>query len=243
MHGLSEHSGRYEAVGEQLAGAGLETWSYDLAGHGISGGRRTYVRSFAEYHEELQRRLGEVRARGLPVTLLGHSMGGLIALDYVLADRPPPDLLLLSAPALGAELGWWRLTAARLLGRLWPTLPIANGIRGEQLSRNPLVGEAYFADPLVTTRTTARLGAEALAAIDRVRARLRQLEVPTFVVHGEADQIVPPQATAPLAEVPLVDHILYPGLRHESFNEPEGERVVALMVTWMRERLAARRPP
>ncbi|MGH8936169.1 MAG: lysophospholipase [Acidimicrobiia bacterium] len=242
VHGLSEHSGRYRHVGAALAEQGLDTFAFDLVGHGISDGARTYVETFADYHRDVEAILSEARSTRLPVALLGHSLGGLIILDYVLSGRPAADLVMLSAPALDARVPGWKREAARVLSRIAPRLRIPNGIRGEQLSRDPSVGEAYFADPLVTTQTTTRLAAEMLAAMRRVQSRLSRLTLPTFVIHGGADTVVPPETSASLGEFPNVERILYPALRHEVLNEPEGEQVLSLAVTWLREQLGVRRP-
>jgi alpha-beta hydrolase superfamily lysophospholipase len=242
VHGLSEHSGRYRHVGAALAQQGLETFAFDLVGHGISEGARTYVETLADYHRDVEAMLSEARSTRLPVALLGHSLGGLIVLDYVLSGRPAPDLVVLSAPALDARVAGWKSGAARVLSRIAPRLRIPNGIRGDQLSRDPSVGEAYFADPLVTTQTTARLAAEILAAMRRVQVGLDRLTLPTFVIHGGADTVVPPETSASLGELPNVERILYPALRHEVLNEPEGEQVLSLAITWLREQLGVRRP-
>ncbi len=233
VHGLAEHSGRYERTGSLLAGAGIAVSSFDLLGHGSSAGTRCYVDSFADYLHEVEAELAFSRRDGLPAVLLGHSLGGLIVLDYLTSGRPAPDAAVVSAPALTGGKAWQRAVAP-VLGRFLPQMSIPSAITGEQLSRDPSVGEAYFADPLVSTKTSARLGAEMFAAGDRVRSRLDRLEVPTLVIHGGSDALVPPSASAVLAEVPGVERRLYPKLRHESFNEPEGPEVVEDVTTWLR---------
>jgi alpha-beta hydrolase superfamily lysophospholipase len=100
-----------------------------------------------------------------------------------------------------------------------------------------LVGEAYFADPLVHTSTTPRMGAQAFAAIDRVRASIERLHLPTLVLHGGLDTIVPPGSTAFVGELEGVERRLYPGLRHEILNEPEGPQVVSDIVDWIARHL------
>ncbi len=101
------------------------------------------------------------------------------------------------------------------------------------------MGEEYFADPLVQTKAKAKLGAEVFAAMERTAARLDRLRVPTLVIHGGVDTLVPPQASLPLAELPGVERRLYPRLRHEAFNEPEGPAVIDEVSDWLRGTLAA----
>jgi alpha-beta hydrolase superfamily lysophospholipase len=238
VHGLAEHSGRYEHVGRQLASAGLETEAYDQRGFGGSSGRRAFVDRWSQVHDDLEERLAAVRsaAGGRPVVLFGHSLGGLIALGYAVADppRPLPDALVLSAPALESTIPLWKQALARALGAVAPTRELGNDLDGAILSRDPSVAERYFADPLCHHASTFRFGAEGFAEQVRVRAALSRLSVPTLVYHGEADGLVPTAASEPLAALPGVIRRTYPGLRHETHNEPEGPTVIAEMIAWLR---------
>jgi alpha-beta hydrolase superfamily lysophospholipase len=101
------------------------------------------------------------------------------------------------------------------------------------------VAKAYFADPLVQPHTTARLGNELLKSMRRVRGQLTELCVPTLVLHGGADTLVPTAGSEPLAAVPGVERRVLPSLRHEILNEPEGPEVVGAVVRWLRENLRA----
>jgi alpha-beta hydrolase superfamily lysophospholipase len=242
VHGLAEHSGRYERTGAALASVGLEVAALDLRGAGGSGGRRAYVERWGEYLDDVEWCLRAVRdkAAGRPVVLLGHSLGGLIALEYATSGRPAPSLLILSAPALDSTIPAWKRSLVGVLSRVAPTRLLSNALDGDQLSRDPAVGAAYFADPLVETRSTFRLGAEALLSQARVAKSARTLAIPTLVTHGGLDTIVPPGSTAWLADLPGVRRLVYPDLRHETLNEPEGPAVVADMIGWLREQVGAR---
>lgn len=232
VHGLGEHSGRYERTGGLLGDAGYRVRSFDLLGLGASSGRRADIERFALYLDQIEGHLQALRTTGRPLVLLGHSLGGLLALEYALAERPQPDLLVLSAPLLSGGAAWQRKLAP-ILGRMFPTLALPTAIRGDMLSRDPAVGEAYFADPLVITKTTARLGAGIFAAGDRARAALTRLQVPTLVIHGGSDTLVPTPGSEILASLPLVERRVFPSLRHEIFNEPEGPEVVAEVIEWI----------
>ena len=241
VHGLAEHSGRYEHVGARLAEAGIDTYAYDQRGFGASGGRRAWVDRWSRFHEDLAERLTAARtaAAGGPVILYGHSLGGLVALGYALGD-PKLDALVLSAPALDAGVPAWKRALARVLGVVAPTLEVKNALNTSVLSRDPQVGALYLADPLNHHRTTTRLGLEFLREQARCRAALGSLRVPTLVIHGEADRLVPTRASAPLAEIPAVTRRTYPALRHEMHNEPEGPAVIDDVIGWLRERFAGR---
>lgn len=234
VHGIGEHSGRYERTARLMSEAGLDVHAFDLRGHGHSGGRRVYVARWDDFLDDVEIRLAELRRAGLPLVLFGHSMGALISLTYACSRRPAPDLLVLSAPPLRAAVPAWQLLMAPILGRVAPTVVLANPISGEQLTRDPAVGVAYFADPLVQPRSTTRLGAELFGAMRRARSELPLLHTPTLVIHGGMDALVPTAGTEPLGRLPGVERRVLPGLRHETLNEPDGPEVVAGIVEWLR---------
>lgn len=244
VHGLAEHSGRYERTGAILAATGLDVTGLDLRGFGASAGRRAYVQSWGVWLDDVEERLVALRSRadGRPVVLFGHSMGGLVCLTYAESSRAQPDLLVLSSPWLADGLPEWRRSAARVLGRLVPTLSVANGFDGTTLSRDPSVGAEYLVDPLAHHRTTVGLGREVLLAQQRALADLGSLRVPTLVIHGGADPLVPVESSAILTTLPGVDRKVYPDLRHETLNEPEGPQVAADVAVWIGAQLASRSP-
>jgi alpha-beta hydrolase superfamily lysophospholipase len=242
VHGLGEHSGRYEHVGARLANAGIDVHAYDQRGFGASGGRRAWVDRWSQFHDDLAERLAATRreAASGPVAVYGHSLGGLVALGYALSDRPKPDALVLSAPALDAAIPAWKRGLARILAVAAPNLAIRNSLATSVLSRDPQVGVRYLADPLNHHFTTTRLGLEFLREQARCRAALGGLRVPTLVIHGEADRLVPTVASAPLGDLPTVTRRTYPALRHELHNEPEWASVMDDVVGWLRERVGGR---
>jgi alpha-beta hydrolase superfamily lysophospholipase len=236
VHGLGEHSGRYEHVGDRLAAAGLDVRAFDLRGFGASGGQRAGVESFEVFHDDLAEQLAGIRATAeeRPIVLYGHSMGGLVALGYIVSARPSPDLLVLSAPGLDSTIPAWKFGLARLLAAVAPRLMIANGLKGSQLSRDPNVGAAYFADPLNRHTSSARFADAGRREMERVRSSAPRLSIPTLAIHGEDDTIVPVGASALLAGLPGVTLVTYPGLRHEVHNEPEWSSVMDDVVGWLR---------
>jgi acylglycerol lipase len=237
VHGLGEHSGRWEHVGGFLAQHALAAYAFDLRGHGGSGGGRCDIGDFSEFLDDLEIVLQGL-PEGLPTVVYGHSMGGLIAVSYAISDRPQPDLYVLSAPGLEADFPAWLRITAKVLGKVLPGMKLPNSIKGEQLSRDPAVGERYFADPLVITKTTARFGAKGLGQQEAVAGELGNIAVPTLVVHGAEDPLVPPRASAVLAGLPGVERKLFPGLRHEIHNEPEQDDVLGFIVKWIEDQLS-----
>src|SRR5215211_4964136 len=158
VHGLAEHCGRYEGVGAQLARAGVDVHGFDLRGFGGSGGARASIDRWSQFHDDLEERLVAVRsiASRRPLVLFGHSMGGLIALGYVLDARSRPDLLVLSAPAISARIPLWQRLLVASLRRVAPGLALSNRLDPDDLSCVAAVGESYVVDPLNHHRSTVR---------------------------------------------------------------------------------------
>ena len=243
VHGLGEHSGRYQNVVDALVPQGYAIHALDHIGHGKSDGVRKYVDSFDDFISALQMFSAKVRAQydDQPVFLLGHSMGGLIASRYLLDYQYEFDGAILSAPALKVDdsvtpLFIW---VGRLIAALFPRLglvPLGSGM----LSRDPAVVQAYIDDPLVCKgKTTARLAAEIVATMADVRTGMPSIELPLLILQGSADRIVHPQGAQLFHEgVGSQDKSLklYDGWYHELFNEPERELVLDEVLTWLNQR-------
>lgn len=236
VHGIAEHSGRYERTGGLLADAGFHVRSFDLIGHGASGGARVDIDDWSRFHDQVEQHMIWARESGLPVVLMGHSMGTLISMGYILDDRIAPDLMVLTAPTLAGGAAWQRALAGPV-ARILPRLAMPQGVKAGQLSRDPEVGVAYFTDPLVITTATARFGAALFAAIDRTKPRLSEITVTTLALHGGSDPLVPPHTSAVLGDLANCERRVYPSLRHEILNEPEGPEIVAKIIEWINERI------
>ncbi len=238
VHGIGEHSGRYDHVGHFFGRRGYDVAAFDNRGFGESGGRRGHIDSFGQYLDDIEERLAERRSLDVPVVLLGHSLGGLMAANYLVDRRPQPDLGILSSPALAAVVPLWQKLGAPVLGRLAPTVFIPSEIDGVGLSRDPEVQQAYTNDPLLVAGATTRLGHEVFSAMKTTNARLDRLSVPTYVLHGDEDPVVPPEASKPLDGLPGVTYRSWVGLRHECMNEPEQDEVMGEIDAWLTGRLA-----
>jgi alpha-beta hydrolase superfamily lysophospholipase len=237
-HGLGEHSGRYAPLAEALTADGWAVYAPDHAGHGLSAGRRVdggpanWVPDL-----DLVRRHAAARHPGRPVMLLGHSMGGLIALRYAAAHQAALAGLVLSAPALSKQAVPGRLVPLlTLLARVAPTLRPA-GIDVAHVSKDPAVVAAYRADPLVHHgHPTLRLGAAMFDAMDDALADAAELRLPVLLQHGVDDRITTVGTTRALSAALGSDDLtveLYEGLWHEIYNEPERDRPIADLRAWL----------
>lgn len=239
-HGIAEHGGRYAHVGARLAEAGYATYALDHHGHGRSDGVRGNVNRMAEVTGDLDRliSLAVERHPDVPVFLLGHSLGGLIALDYVVT-RGTARLrgLLLSGAAVDPSVGSpVEKLLAKLLSSVAPNLGLL-ALDATAVSRDPKVVADYEADPLnYHGKIRARTGAESLAAVDRVTAALSTIDIPILVMHGTEDKLTAPSGSKLVADQvssPDITLKLYDGLYHEIFNEPEQDAVLTDVVTWL----------
>jgi alpha-beta hydrolase superfamily lysophospholipase len=239
VHGISEHTSRYNHVAEAVTESGLSMVGFDLRGHGESGGPRIDIEAFSSFVGDVGEMMTLVRERGLPVVMYGHSLGGLISLSYVVEGKNLPDALILSAPALGAKLPPGLETVGRIIAKVAPTFRLPTSVKGAQLSSDPSVGEAYFADPLVVTKSTARMGVAVLDAMKDVQTRIDDLTIPTYVFHGADDSLVPTEVSEVLETNANVRRVVYEGMAHETHNEIGKERVIADLVTAANEFVAA----
>ena len=248
VHGFGEHRGRYRALVRALTDARLVCHLYDQRGHGTSEGQRGHVDRFASYRDDLGRvfersGLTGPRPAGSPPRLLfGHSMGGLLALDYALQHPGRVDLLVLSSPFLGAGF-WspsWAMAMLRPLARLVPRLPVPSPLKISDLTRDEGEREAVRQDPLAFSRTTPRWVTEIWDTQEQVAGRVPELAAPTLVLLGSADPLADPDVTRRLfARFGTEDKTLlvYPGMLHEPLHEVGRDEVLRGLVGWVRERL------
>ena len=238
-HGLGEHRGRYAHVAERLVREGDAVYALDHRGHGRSEGPRALLDKIGSAVADLDSLV--LRASdehpGSPVFLLGHSMGGTLALCYAMCRQDRLEALALSGPlaALHAASPVVRL-AAKLLSTLTPRLPVI-AVDASLISRDPAVVQAYNADPLVHHgKLPARTVAELAAAVASLPAGVSAITVPTLIMYGTADGLCPPEGSEMLGRrIGATDRTVksYPGLYHEILNEPEQEQVMDDLCAWL----------
>ena len=243
VHGLGEHSGRYAHLAEALAGAALSTHSFDLRGHGLSGGRRVYINSFVEYVSDLARFIERLRqsGTGMPLFLMGHSMGGAIAAMYSISHQDALSGLILSSAALRIhdDFSPFLQALSRIIAAVVPRLPTLK-IDSALISRDPETIRQYDNDPLIYHGgTKARTGAEIVKVTRTLQEKAHLLRLPLLIFHGTADRITDPRGSdmiyqrAAAADKKLY---LYEGLYHETLNEPEKAIVIQNIITWLEGR-------
>src|SRR5262245_50830620 len=239
-HGYGEHLGRYGSFVDHLVGRGMAVAAIDHRGHGRSGGARGHCLDFAELVADLRLLSNQADTwwPGVPRVLFGHSMGGLVALLYLLRHSDTVRAGALSAPALrlpdeGPRYLRWLGT---ILGRVAPGMSVRTKVDTTALSRDPAVAPAYDGDPLVHRQATMAFIRALHAAQATANVEASRLRVPILLLQGNADRLVDPAAAREFAARLTCPHQLeiLPGYYHELLNEPPPERarVVALLDAW-----------
>lgn len=243
VHGLAEHSGRYDEFGAWYAARNCAVHAYDQRGHGESQGRRGHTDRFEHLLDDLALFLELVRSEhpGLPRFLVGHSLGGLVVTAFARERHPDVTAIVTSGAALALSPAFSRaaIWGANILRHVLPRLALGARLDANGLSRDPRVVRRYLSDPLVFSKITVSMAVEVLGAIERCAAGGAAVERPMLLLHGAEDPICPPSGSERFREslsVPGSELRIYPKLRHEIFNEPERSEVFAELLAWLGER-------
>jgi alpha-beta hydrolase superfamily lysophospholipase len=246
VHGLGEHSGRYMNVVDHFVPKSFAIYGLDHVGHGKSDGKRVFVERFDDFIQTL--RIFNDMVQGWqpdrPIYLVGHSMGGLISAAYLLEYQDEVAGAVLSGPGIKVsdDISSATLMAARVISFVSPKSGLIQ-LDASAISQDPAVVDAYINDPQVHTgKITARLAAEMLTTMQQVTEQAGGIHLPLLIVQGGADALVDPSGAQMLYDrVSSEDKMLkiYEGLYHEVLNEPERERVLGDIETWLEMHLMA----
>lgn len=249
VHGLGEHAGRYDALAQFLVARGFAVRAYDHYGHGQSAGRRGTLSSDTRLLDDLADVVDATRERmrslgmpaSIPLILLGHSMGGLVAARFVALRLRAVDALVLSSPALDAGMSAMQKRLLAVALRLFPDLPLGNGLKPQFISHDPAVVAAYVNDPQVHDRISARLAQFIASAGPATVAMASQWTVPTLLLYAGDDRLLNADGSrrfAAAAPAGIVESRAFDTLWHEIFNEREPDRtqVLEALATWLARR-------
>ncbi len=239
VHGLGEHSGRYEHLAQKLNSWGYAVRSFDLWGHGLSDGERGSMRDEHAMLDDLAAVVDHTRKTmppGQSLVLLGHSLGGLLAARFVSLRMRPIDALVLSSPALDPGLNALQKLLLATLPGIAPNLRVGNGLQVKYLSHDAAVVAAYQADPLVHDRICARLALFIAQAGRAVLVTAPQWNTPTLLLFAGQDKLVSPQGSRDflkLAPGAMVQSLCFDAMFHEIFNESDASSVFAALQQWL----------
>jgi alpha-beta hydrolase superfamily lysophospholipase len=238
-HGYNDHANRYVHVAQALNAAGYSLYSYDIRGHGKSGGQRGHTPSFDTLLDDLQMVVEDAHrdAPGKKVFVYGHSMGGNITLNY--AIRRPEGL-----SGVIATSPWLKLTteppaalaiAVKVLNAILPNISIGSGLSTDGISRDEAVRTAYANDPLLHGKISPHLLTEILNNGLAALSQADKLKLPLLLIHGTADSVTSAPASQEFYKAVSGDKTLklYEGMFHETQNEPGKEQVFADMAAWL----------
>ncbi|MGW6199754.1 alpha/beta hydrolase [Kribbella sp. NPDC055110] len=230
-HGIGEHSGRYDHVAERLVADGAVVYAGDHHGHGGSAGERAEIEDVDKMVADLHKVADRLRSDhpGLPIVLIGHSLGGIIATRFAQSFPGELTALVLTGPVVGGNPGFEALLSMDPM----PEVPIDTAM----LSRDPAVGEAYLADPLVHHGPLSRQTLSAIfTAVADIAAGPSLGDLPTLWLHGELDPLAPYDVTAKAFEHlagSALERKVYPGAMHEIFNETNQDEVIADVLAFL----------
>jgi len=246
VHGLGEHAGRYHALAEFLHEWGFAVWAHDHHGHGESTGARGALPSELRLLDDLALVIDDARREnpGLPLVLLGHSLGGLVAASLVARGVRTVDGLVLSSPGLDPGLSGFQKALLAVLPRIAPNLRLGNGLDDNYLSHDRAVVQAYRDDPLTHDRIGSRLARFLAYEGATVQQAAARWPVPTLLVYAGGDRLVLPAASrafaAAAAPSGMVEAQCFETLYHEIFNELDAEPVFAALQRWLDKRFPPR---
>jgi alpha-beta hydrolase superfamily lysophospholipase len=240
VHGLGGHSGLFANVVQALVPKGYGVHSFDLRGSGRSPGQRGYINRWQDFRDDLAAfvQLVKAQAPDLPCWVMGHSLGGVIALDYAMQPELAQDLagLIVTAVPLGTGVSEARLLLGRVLSQIWPKFSLSAGLKRIPPSRDRNVVIAYAHDPLRHTQGTARLATEFLKTTRWIKTHGDRLQLPVIFLHGQADQVALIEDSRTffesLANPDKVFHA-YPGAYHELHDEINHETILADILDWL----------
>jgi alpha-beta hydrolase superfamily lysophospholipase len=246
LHGLGAHSDRYSNVVQHLIPKQYSVYAFDLRGHGRSPGQRGYINAWSEFREDLGAFLELIQTQNseCPVFLLGHSLGAVIVLDYILR-YPRQASLLQGAIALAPTLGKVgvspiRVLLGKMLSRVWPRFTLNTGIGLTTGSRDQQILAAYAQDTLRHTRATARLATEFFATVDWINTHAADWQLPLLILHGGADRVALPAGSDIFYQrINCQDklRIEYPEAYHEIQSDLNYREVMADLEDWLERHL------
>ena len=243
-HGFNSHSGYYLWAAEQLLAAGLAVHAFDYRGRGKSDGERYYIESFSEYQSDLDLvvKLARSREPGLPLFVLGHSAGGVIACNYVLDHQPEIAGLVCESFAYRVPAPDFALAVLKGLSHLAPHAHVLN-LPKKEFSRDPKVTQALIDDPLLADEVQpTRTVAEMVRADERLKRDFPLFKLPLLIIHGTRDTVTRPEGSqefydrAGSADKTLK---LYDGYFHDPLNDIGKEAVMADIRAWLEKRIPA----
>lgn len=243
-HGVNSHGGQHAWTAERLVERGFAVYAVDLRGRGKSEGERFYVEDVADYVADLAGliRIAKGANPGLPVYLLGHSAGGVVACTYALDHEDELAGLICESFAFQVPAPGFVLSAIKGLSHVAPRLGVL-ALKMKDFSRDPDAVAALEADPLTRDETQPAATVAALVRADeRLHESFGQITLPVLILHGTDDRATVCKGSEYFHEhAGSADKTLkiYQGHYHDLLNDLGKEEVLADVVGWIEARIPA----
>ncbi len=243
VHGLGEHSSRYAHVAEAFVKQGYAFLAFDLLGHGQSEGARGHISSIEDFLKSIDRLLAQAKERypNLPIILYGHSLGGILVLNYGLKRKPNVKGVIATSSGLHTALEEQpvKIFMAKLLGSLAPKATLPSGLEVSAISRDEAIVQAYKNDPLVHDKMSLGFGKIMLGVIQQTLADAADFPLPLLLMHGKSDRIAYPSSSVEVAEAlgERATLVLWEDGYHELHNDLQKEEVLKTMLDWANARI------
>ncbi|TDL67413.1 alpha/beta hydrolase [Rhodococcus qingshengii] len=238
VHGHGDHSGGLHNISYNLVQEGYIVYTFDLRGHGKSSGKRGFIKSWDEYRGDLHefRKLVSKKQPGLPLYMIGHSMGGVIALDYAIDFSSGISGIIAIAPAISFEVTRFERLGITLMGKLKPDLSINKSRNFQIMTKNTGMAAKFYSDSLRHNTITPGLGRGLIQGISRVLNQAHLISMPFLLQYGLRDKITPPtKLDSFFKQVSSKDKQLieYPAAKHRPFDGAGKEQFLRDMIAWL----------
>jgi alpha-beta hydrolase superfamily lysophospholipase len=238
VHGIGEHTGRYDNWVKKFSEIGIACAGVDLPGHGRSDGKRGHIRNYKVTDGMLDILIREYRKTfpGIPVFLYGHSLGGGIVLKYLIDSKPPVKGAIISSPylKLAFEPPVFKVALARVMNFIFPSLVQPTGLNANHISHDKMVVDKYVSDPMVHNKISVSLFNSATSAADFILKHAGEIDIPLYIIHGSDDHLTSPDGSRELASKAGKSELrIWEGGYHELHNEPVKDEVFSEIISWI----------
>jgi len=243
VHGLGEHSGRYSThFADHFSNEGFSILTFDLPGHGKSSGKRGHIEHYEDFIKLVSAGISYAKNEypPLPIFLYGHSLGGLIVLEYAIQTKPVLNGVIASAPVLDINkpIPPVKLALANTMNKIFPSFTLDNGLNRNMLSRDKNVIKEYNSDPLVHGHTSSRMGMYMIEKGAFVRENAKMVSIPTLVMVGSAEGIVSKKAIHDFCkQSDKCSEKIWTNFYHELHNEQEKKKVLIYTSEWITDHM------
>ena len=234
VHGLFEHAGRHRDNVEWLKNLGIETYSFNLPGHGDID-EKGHIETWDENIEAIVNSYSKISNKDKKI-IFAHSYGSLVTVSAILREKINPDYLILSAPHFDDNYPKFVKNMSGAVTKVFPKLRAPSSVTKKNLSTDKETVENYFNDPLVFRSLTFKFGNEITTEQKFVNENIEKLKIPTLVLHGDQDKVVPIKASESISKLENVKFITVENSKHEILNQDTRTFVLSEIYQWFKKK-------